>query len=302
MHKTIYLISIAVGIFVIVVVGDIEFYYMTGQNEKTLVVKSVSQSNVQYLSLVKDCVQFQTLDSLTSCKTSISQIKKQCKILDYSSMEVCKDPRIDQFLDTVDFKITAAQNQMIETSLELNSSISHLINLCAQLAIPSCQTNMMELKQECTSDELSTVQACADPRISQIISKSVNHTAANTDYFQDQVLSFINTCSKASGNNTITTCATTARQVMSLCHSTLIAACSDDRLQQIANMGLNSVIISKIEQLNSKLQIVLDKCYSKMLNQTACLDSQNTISESCNSSLKPYFPICYDPRIQNLTK
>jgi hypothetical protein len=296
MRKITYGILIAVTVFAIAVMWDIGFYYMTGQNEKA--IKSSSQSNVQNLNLVNDCMQFQTLDSLTSCKASISLLKEQCNVQD---MQICKDPRIDQFLGTVDFKIISAQNQITEVSTELNNSISHLVNLCAQSDILSCQPTMMELKQECSMEKLGSIQACQDPRIDKIISKDVNYTT-NPDYFQDQVLSFIDTCSKASGNDSITTCATTARQIMSLCHSGSTPACNDDRLQQIANMGLNSVIISKIEQLNSKLQNVLDKCSSKKLNQTECLDSQNTINESCNSSLKPYFPVCYDPRIQNLTK
>ncbi|MGI0017279.1 MAG: hypothetical protein ACREA1_01070 [Nitrosotalea sp.] len=301
MRKITYLIAIAVAVFAIAVMGDIGFYYMTGQNQKPESVKLVSQSNVQNLNLVNDCMQFQTLDSLTSCKASISLLKEQCKKPDYSDMQICKDSRIDQFLDTVDFKIISAQNQMTEVSTELNSSISHLVNLCIQSDISSCQPTMMELKQECSMEKLGSIQACQDPRIDMIISKDINYTT-NPDYFQDQVLSFIDTCSKASGNDSITTCATTARQVMSLCHTGTTPACNDDRLQQIANMGLNSVIISKIEQLNSKLQTVLDKCSSKILNQTECLDSQNTINESCNGTLKPYFPICYDPRIQSLTK
>ena len=302
MHKIMYLISVAIAVFVIAIVGDIEFYYMTGQNEKSDVVKSASQYNVQNLNLVNDCMQFQSIDSLTSCKASISNLKQECKSPDYSDVEICKDPRIDQFLDTVDFKIVSAQNQINEVSSDLNSSISHLVNLCAQSDISSCQSAMMELKQECSTEKFGEIQACADPRIDKIISKNINYSTINSGYFQDQVLSFIDTCSKASGNDSITTCVTTARQVMSLCHSSPASACNDDRLQQIANMGLNSAIISKIDELNSRLQIVLDKCYSKMLNQTECLDSQNTINDSCNSNLKPYFPVCYDPRIQNLTK
>ncbi len=302
MRKMTYMIAIAIAVFAVAVIGDIGFYYMTGQNEKPESVKLSSQYNVQNLNLVNDCMQFQTLDSLTSCKASISLLKEQCSKPDYQDMQICNDPRIDQFLSTVDFKIVSAHNQMTEASNELNSSISHLVNLCTQSDISSCQPTMMELKQECSMEKLGTVKACQDPRIDKIISKDVNYTTTNPDYFQDQVLSFIDTCSKASGNDSIATCATTARQVMSLCHTGVTPACNDDRLQQIANMGLNSVIISKIEQLNSKLQIVLDKCYSKILNQTECLDSQNIINESCNSTLKPYFPICYDPRIQSLAR
>ncbi|MHB8546238.1 MAG: hypothetical protein ACYDAJ_05680 [Nitrosotalea sp.] len=302
MRKIMYFISIAIAIFVITVVGDIEFYYMTWQNEKSSVVRSSSQLNVQNINLVNDCMQFQSLDSLTSCKTSISQLKQDCEKPDYQDSEICKDSRIDQFLDTVDYKITSAQNQIDEASAELDSSISHLVNLCTQADIPTCQSTMMELKQECSTRKLDQIKSCADPRIDQIISKDINYTSTNSGYFQDQVLSFIDTCSKASGDGSISTCATTARQVMSLCHSSLAPACNDDRLQQIANMGLNAVIISKIEQLDNKLQTVLDKCSSKMLNQTECLDLKSIITESCNGNLKPYFPICYDPRIQNLTR
>jgi hypothetical protein len=297
-----YFISIAIAVFVITVVGDIEFYYMTGQNEKSSVVKSDSQSNVKNLNLVNDCMQFQSLDSLTSCKVSMSQLEKECKKPDHQSSEICKDSRINQFLDTVDCKIISAQNQMVEVSSELNSSIYHLVNLCTQSDISSCASTMMELKQECSTKRLDKIQSCVDPRIDKIISKDINHTATNSGYFQDQVLSFIDTCSMASGNDSISTCATTARQVMSLCHSNPTPACNDDRLQQIANMGLNSATLSKIDELNNKLQTVLDKCSSKMLNQAECLDSQNTINESCNGNLKPYFPICYNPRIQNMTR
>jgi hypothetical protein len=287
---------------VIAIVGDIEFYYMTGQDEKSSVTKSASQYNTENLNLVNDCMQFQSLDSLTRCKTAISNLKQECSGQEYTGVEICMDPRIDQFLGTVDYKITAAQNQINEVSFDLNSSISHLVNLCVQSDISSCQSTMMELKQECSTSKFDKIQACADPRIDKIIAKNINYSTINSNYFQDQVLSFIDTCSKASGNDSITTCATTARQVMSLCHSSPASACSDDRLQQIANLGLNSAIITEIDEQNSKLQIVLDKCSSKMLNQTICLDSQNIINESCNSNLKPYFPICYDPRIQNMTK
>ncbi len=302
MRKIMYFISISIAVFVIAIVGDIEYYYMTGQNEKSTAVKSNTQSNVQDINLVNNCIQFQTLDNLESCKISISQLKQDCQNSDYQDSEICKDPRIDQFLDTIDYKITSAQNQMAEASADLDSSISHLVNLCTQSDIPSCQSTMMEVKQECSTRALDQIKSCSDPRIDQIISKDINYTSTDSNYFQDQVLSFIDTCSKASGNDSISTCATTARQVMSLCQSSLASACNDDRLQQIANMGLNSVIISKIEQLDSKLQTGLDKCSSKMLNQTECLDSENAINESCNSNLKPYFPICYDPRIQNLTR
>ncbi len=295
-----YFISISIAIFVIAIVGDIEYYYMTGQNEKSTSTKTNVQSNVQDINLVNDCIQFQTLDNLESCKASISQLKQNCEKSDYPDSEICKDPRIYQFLDTIDYKITSAQNQIVEASVELDSSISHLINLCAQSDIPSCQSTMIEVKQECSTRTLDKIKSCADPRIDQIISRDINYTTTDSGYFQDQVLSFIDTCSKASGNDSISTCATTARQVMSLCQSSLAPACNDDRLQQIANMGLNSVIISKIEQLDSKLQIALDKCSNKMLNQTECSDSENAINESCNGNLKPYFPICYDPRIQNL--
>ena len=302
MRKIMYLISAAIAIFVIAIVGDIEFYYMTGQDEKSSVVKSAAQYNTQNLNLVNDCMQFQSLDSLTRCKASISSLKQECNRQGYPNTEICNDPRIDQFLDTVDFKITSAHNQIDEASYDLNSSISHLVNLCIQSDISSCQPTMMELKQECSTKKFDEIKACTDPRIDKILSKNINYSDIDLNYFQYQVLSFIDTCSKASGNDSVTTCATTARQVMSLCHSSPASACNDDRLQQIANMGLNSAIITKIDQQNSKLQIVLDKCYSKMLNQTICLDSQNIINDSCNSNLKPYFPICYDPRIQNMTK
>jgi hypothetical protein len=295
-----YFISISIAVFVIVVVGDIEYYYMTGQNEKTTIVKTNAQSNVQDMNLVNDCMQFQTLDNLESCKTSISHLEQNCEKSDYQGSEICKDPRIGQFLNTIDYKITSAQNQVIEVTAELDSSISHLVNLCAQSDIPSCQSTMIEVKQECSARALDKIQSCADPRIDQIISRDTNYNSTDSGYFQDQVLSFIDMCSKASGNDSISTCATTARQVMNLCQSSPATACKDDRLQQIANMGLNSVIISKIEQLDSKLQVVLDKCSSKILNQTECSDSENAINESCNGNLKPYFPICYDPRIQNL--
>src|SRR5574340_618833 len=259
MRKIMYLISAAIAVFVIVIVGDIEFYYMTGQDEKSSAIRSTSQYNTQNLNLVNDCMQFQSLDSLTRCKTSISNLKQECGRQEYSGAEICKDPRIDQFLDTVDYKMTSAQNQISEASHDLNSSISHLVNLCVQSDISSCQSTMMELKQECSTKKFDVIQACVDPRIDKIISKNINYSSIDSNYFQDQVLSFIDTCSKASGNDSITTCATTARQVMSLCHSSPASACSDDRLQQIANMGLNSVIISKIDELNSRLQIILDK-------------------------------------------
>ncbi|MGI0060660.1 MAG: hypothetical protein ACREBJ_12925, partial [Nitrosotalea sp.] len=140
MRKIMYFISVSIAVFVIAVVGDVEYYYMTGQNEKSTSVKANAQSNVQNINLVNDCMQFQTLDNLESCKVSISQLKQDCEKSDYQDLEICKDPRIDQFLDTIDYKIVSAQNQMAEASAELDSSISHLVNLCTHADIPSCQS------------------------------------------------------------------------------------------------------------------------------------------------------------------
>lgn len=171
MDKLKFLIFIAIIILVIVIISDVEFYYMIKPSEKS--EQEIKQFNVDGLNLINDCMKFQTIASLAKCKDSITNLKTQCENAAYSSLDICKDSRIDQFLEAVDSKITSAQDQIIETAVQLNSSITHLIKICTETNTPSCQSSMIEVKQECMNQNRTKIKACDDPKIDQIISMSI---------------------------------------------------------------------------------------------------------------------------------
>ena len=110
MRKTTILVLIAISILSIIIISDVEFYNMTKSYKDTSENK-IKQFNLEGLNLISDCVQFQTLNSLTKCKLMVLNLKTQCEQYEYSSTDICNDSRINQFLDTIDFKINTTKNQ-----------------------------------------------------------------------------------------------------------------------------------------------------------------------------------------------
>ncbi|MGI0072669.1 MAG: hypothetical protein ACREA3_02510 [Nitrosotalea sp.] len=314
-------IGIAGIIFsIVVIVTVIPAQIQQQQTTSSLIAQDKSQLSDASMNLINTCGTDQSVGDLTECKAGITDLKNKCQDTQYSSMPVCSDPRIDQFLSTVDSKITFAQTQIASAGSNLNNATLNAINLCGQVADPNslstCKTEMLQIQEECSSMGTSlSLPACNDPRIVQILNEQINQPSNVYDVASQSMESFINGCMIAQDNSTIQDCSTKARQMISLCQSeTNVQACSDTRLQQIANMdqtltttsSTNSQTIvnaTALNNINNQMQNILNECTSSTTSSSdTCVNAINTIKQDCSNTLErtysSYFPVCYDPRLQ----
>ena len=313
------IIGIAGIIFGIIVIAVIVPAQMQQQQvTKNLIQQDVSQLNNVDVKLISDCQTFQSVADLTGCKTQISSLKTDCQTSPYSSMAVCGDPRIDQFLSTVDSKIAYAQNVISMDTAELNTVYLKMLDQCSAVndssTLSSCKTMIMQMQDTCSSMGSNQGPACNDPRIGQILNKQISPPSNVYDAASQNMESFINLCMISQDSSAIQDCATKARQMISLCQSTTVQACSDPRLQQIANMGQEAndtapqpagqavANVTAFASTNTTIESILNECTNSTIsNSPVCTNGLITLKQDCQGPLKPYLsyvPACNDPRLK----
>ena len=192
------------------------------QQQSTLV-------NSVALNVVNQCMTVTTSSDLSSCKTSFQEIQSECKDSKFAGQPVCNDPRIAQFLLTIDDKITQSQN-----TTKITDTIQQIVALCSQATDPStiqqCQQDMIKIKQECSTLSLPI---CQDVRIGQIMNKSPdqNNTA------NQSLENFINACMITKNTTILKDCSNRANNIINLCQSSNLPACQDPRLEQISKIS-----------------------------------------------------------------
>lgn len=311
--------SLIFGIALIAIVLPAQLQSQQATN--SLIQQDTSRLNTDSVNLLNVCETDQSVGDLTTCKSGITDIKNKCQDSQYSSMSVCSDPRIDQFFTTVDSKISYAQNMISSSSSNLNNATLTMINTCSLVNdtsnLSTCKTEMTQIQQTCNSLGANAVPACSDPRIAQIMNEQITEPANQNDTTSQTMESFINECLTTQNSNTIQVCVTDAKNMISLCQTTPgITACSDPRLQQIANMGqstnptypLNTpsqtpINATALDKINSQFQIILNDCINSAIsNSTTCINAINIVKQDCGSWLEKtypsYFPVCSDPRLQ----
>lgn len=311
--------SLIFGIMLIVIVLPAQIQSQQATN--SLIQQDTSLLNADDLNLLNVCETDQSVGDLTMCKSGITDIKNKCQNSQYSSMSVCSDPRIDQFLSTVDSKISYAQNIISTSSSNLNNAMLTMINTCSLVNdtnnLSTCKTEMTQIQENCISLGVNAVPECNDPRMVQIMNEQVVEPTNQNNATSQTMESFINECMATQNSNTIQDCATNAKNMINLCQTTPgITACSDPRLEQIANMGqstnptypLNTpsqtpINATALDKINSQFQIILNDCINSAIsNSTTCINSINIVKQDCGSWLEKtypsYFPVCSDPRLQ----
>lgn len=288
------------------------------QATSNLIQQDQNQLNNADLKLVGDCETFQSVADLTGCKTQLNNLKSECQMPTYSSMSVCTDPRIDQFLSTVDSKIAYAQSTLSTDSGNLNAVYLKTLDQCSVVndsnSLSSCKAEMTQIQQSCTSMSALNIPACNDPRIGQILERQITQPSNIYDSASQSMESFINLCMIAKDNSTIQDCSTKAKQMITMCQSTSVQACSDPRLQQIANMEQTTNPTSSLttsptavnqttfNSTNAAILSALNECSNNAIsNSTVCMNGLNAIKQECQGPLKPYLsyvPACNDSRLQ----
>jgi hypothetical protein len=284
------------------------------QITNNLINSDKNQLNDASVNLINTCETDKSVEDLTMCKSGITDMKNKCQNVQYSSMPVCNDPRIDQFLSTVDSKIAYAQNVLSIDTTKLNAVYMKILDQCSIVndsnSLSSCKTMIIQMRDNCNLMGRNADPACNDPRITQILNKQITQSSNVYDTASQNMESFINLCMIAQDSNTIQDCVTKARQMINLCQSTSVQACNDPRLEQIANMGQTTTTSGQVpvnatafNNINNQMQNILNECTNNAnSNTTLCINAINTIKQDCSNAMErtysSYFPACNDPRLQ----
>ena len=328
------IIGIAGLIFVIFVLATIVPAQLQQQQAtNNLLVQDKSQLNDASVNMINNCETDQSVGDLTVCKTSIADMENECQNTQYSSMSVCSDPRIGQFLSTVDSKIAYAEGM-------ISNPASKMVDSCVSLIAAGgndqeCISSMQSIQQACSQYNIGNHMAvCSDPRIDEILSGSIhsqlpastipnlNQSSQNASSLiqsaNQYTLSFIDSCMQATDSSVIQACSETAKKILDYCNVSSAGVgqiCNDPRLAQLANVvqpanpaeQLNTpspaaVNATLFNLLDNKMQIILNGCINTSIsNSLTCVNAMNNVKQNCNMLEKthsPYFPICADPRLQ----
>jgi hypothetical protein len=326
------IVGLIFGIFILVTIVPAQFQQQ--QSTNSLIVQDKNQLNDASVNLINTCETDQSVGDLTMCKSGIMDMKNKCQDTQYSSMSVCNDPRIDQFLSTVDSKIVFAESM-------ISNSASKVVDTCVNLIASGgnsqeCISEMQNIQQSCNQYNVGNhMSVCSDPRINEILTGSIQSqlpAPTNLNYSQSgqnsssliqsanqYTLSFIDSCMKATDSSVIQTCSETAKKMLAYCNNISSVGvgqiCNDPRLVQLANTDqtanppepLNNpnqttINSTALNYLNSEMQQGLNTCASSTLSNTVgCVNMMNLIKQDCSTTGKihpSYFPVCSDPRLQ----
>lgn len=233
------IVGVVFGVILISIL--VTTHFQQSQMMDAQIQQTKLELSTTYANLVSDCTTTQSIQELTSCKTTLSDLQTKCKDPNYSSMDVCTDPRVGQFFTTVDSKINSAQTQLAVDGQNISDSILKTVDLCYgtndTTILSQCQTEMTQIKMDCNTLKVS---ACSDPRIDQIINRVVGQPSGGVVGQSNQIVSdFLTSCLKQTDPKLIQGCIDTAKNIVELCNSMSSGTpseCSDPRLNQVANL------------------------------------------------------------------
>ena len=107
-----------------------------------------------------------------------------------------------------------------------------------------CKNSLLEMKNECVqNDELGNLSSCNDPRIEEIINRVPLQSDNYIDIVNNQVMELLASCTQVKTE----ACVNAAKQIMMACGiEATVQACSDPRLDEIANYNVQPILDSEI--------------------------------------------------------
>lgn len=212
------------------------------QNE---VKQSNQELNNATENLLNVCSEAKSVMDLSGCKTSISNIKTQCKDPQYSSMAVCSNPRIDEFFTTYDSKLSYAEGV-------ISNAQSDVINACVELIASGginqqCISDMQNIQQACNQFNIDNhIASCSDPRINEIMNGITQPSISQVN-------------NSVSGNNASTTSnqnPLSTEDMINNCAYSPSETCN----YQMADLYQNcSAVPTQLNQCNTKVVLYLIK-------------------------------------------
>ncbi|MFZ1075988.1 MAG: hypothetical protein WAN47_00995 [Nitrosotalea sp.] len=242
--------SLIFGIVIILIVLPSQLHEVQQTTNQT--EQSTSQINEKILNTIAICDNASSIGDLKNCKETMTFVKNECGNSTFSSVSACNDPRIDQFLSTVDGIIASTQTQGSSTESKMNADILQGLDQCSHASdvntISECQSLMLQIKKSCFT--YPNMTACDDPRIPQMVnmgqtttpsqqSTAPSSTAINVTVFNNlnnETENILNECVNTTISNS-TTCIHAINTIKQDCNGTLksylsyLPTCHDPRLQ-----------------------------------------------------------------------
>jgi len=242
--------SLIVGIVIILLVLPAQLHETQQGNNQT--EQSTSQINEKILNAIAICDNASSIGDLKNCKETMTFVKNECGNSTFSSISACNDPRIGQFLSTVDGIIASTPTQNSSMESKMSADILQGLNQCSHASdantISECQSLVLQIKKSCSTYPNMTV--CDDPRIPQMAnmrqtttlplqSAAHSQTAINATVFNNlnnETENILNECVNTTISNS-TTCIDAINAIKQDCNTTLkpylsyLSTCHDPRLQ-----------------------------------------------------------------------
>ena len=210
-----------------------------------------SELNDSMISMIDLCTTTNHLGTLMSCKTiSIPNLIDICNSEENVNFPICSDVKSNEFFSNLDERIEILSKDHLNKLATLNSEIDltqyKLIENCyvKQTNLDFCKNSLLEMKNECVQNvESRNLSSCNDPRIEEIINRIPLQSDNYIDIANNQVMDLLASCTQVKTE----ACVNAAKQIMMACGiEATVQACSDPRLDEIANYNVQPILDSEI--------------------------------------------------------
>lgn len=180
-----------------------------------------------------------SLPMLETCKTTyMPELIESCQDSIIATLELCSDPRIQEFESTIDQRIDDKRQYVAALELELTE---------IQKRIKELQEHKIESLEKPPSDIF--------------------------EYANQSILELIDTC--LARDELSQNCIDTARQILQQCAlDSTVPACGDPRLSEIANYGISEQNVSEVTEPTTEYES--EPSYSPSIHATVdCIPSND---------------------------
>ena len=151
-----------------------------GSNTEFSELKIAAQKvNFEFIDILEECMSTTSITSMKACETELKEMQDQCLSNELlSSMSFCNDSRILEFYETVEDRVEHAKTKIVDIVEDGDTANLRMIELCyskeTSEEMTFCKEILMEIKDSCKLSENSQMVSCSDPRVDEILSKSMS--------------------------------------------------------------------------------------------------------------------------------
>ena len=250
-----------------------------------------SKLNDSMIRMIDLCTTTNHLGTLMSCKSeSIPNLIDICNSEENVNLPICSDVKSKKFFRNIDERIEILSKDHLNKMATINSEIElahyRLIESCyvKTTNLDFCKNSLLEMKNECVqNDELGNLSSCNDPRIEEIINRVPLQSDNYIDIVNNQVMELLASCTQVKTE----ACVNAAKQIMMACGiEATVQACSDPRLEEIANYDVQPILDPEIINPESTFeQIPIDTELQAMYARPVrdCIEETTALSIYVNT-------------------